>query len=252
MSTSAPPAQGAPTHRNRRLLNGLTLLVVLAIVVGLVIAYRIGIVRGRRESIAPSSMLLRPAVTVAPPPARVPDSNSTAAVVRSPAVANINVADPAVAAGVQDEQARLIRALTTENAALRRTGASRDAQRIQLETFAEDRRSLLRELATTRGETARYRDIVIDLEDNAMPALLDGPRAPDDLKLIVGVGPVLERMLHQLGVNSYRQIARWNERDIDEFDARLPEFPGRIRRDGWVTQARSLHLSKYGDAPPAR
>ena len=39
-------------------------------------------------------------------------------------------------------------------------------------------------------------------------------------------------MLHQLGVATYRQIARWSERDIDEFDARLPEFPGRIRRDG--------------------
>ena len=70
----------------------------------------------------------------------------------------------------------------------------------------------------------------------------------DDLKLIVGVGPVLERMLHQLGVTSYRDIARWSERDIDEFDARLAEFPGRIRRDGWVTQARELHQSKYGEA----
>jgi predicted flap endonuclease-1-like 5' DNA nuclease len=55
-------------------------------------------------------------------------------------------------------------------------------------------------------------------------------------------------MLHQLGVTSYRDIARWSERDIDEFDARLAEFPGRIRRDGWVTQARALHQSKYGEA----
>ena len=38
-------------------------------------------------------------------------------------------------------------------------------------------------------------------------------------------------MLYQLGITTYRQIARWNERDIDEFDAKLPEFPGRIRRD---------------------
>ena len=77
-----------------------------------------------------------------------------------------------------------------------------------------------------RAETARYRQIVVDLENNAPPPLLDGPGAPDDLKLIVGVGPVLERMLHQLGITTYRQIARWTERDIDEFDARLPEFPG--------------------------
>jgi predicted flap endonuclease-1-like 5' DNA nuclease len=57
-------------------------------------------------------------------------------------------------------------------------------------------------------------------------------------------------MLQQLGVTTYRQIARWTERDIDEFDAKLAEFPGRIRRDGWVTQARALHASKYG-APPS-
>jgi predicted flap endonuclease-1-like 5' DNA nuclease len=65
--------------------------------------------------------------------------------------------------------------------------------------------------------------------------------------MIVGIGPVLERMLYQLGVTTYRQIARWSERDIDDFDARLPEFPGRIRRDQWVTQARALHQSKYGE-----
>jgi predicted flap endonuclease-1-like 5' DNA nuclease len=79
-----------------------------------------------------------------------------------------------------------------------------------------------------------------------------GRDAPDDLKLIVGVGPVLERMLHQLGVTTFRQIAYWSERDIDQFDAKLPEFPGRIRRDTWVTQARELHQSKYGEALPMR
>jgi predicted flap endonuclease-1-like 5' DNA nuclease len=87
---------------------------------------------------------------------------------------------------------------------------------------------------------------VIDIENNAPPNLF-GPAAPDDLKLIVGVGPVLERMLHQLGVTRYRQIARWTERDIDDIDAHLPEFPGRIRRDTWVVQARALHQSKYGE-----
>ena len=94
--------------------------------------------------------------------------------------------------------------------------------------------------------------LCIDLEDNAPPPLLDGPNAPDDLKLIVGIGPVLERMLHQMGISTYRQIARWTDRDIDDVDARLPEFPGRVRRDAWVTQARALHQSKFGETlPPA-
>ena len=59
-------------------------------------------------------------------------------------------------------------------------------------------------------------------------------------------------MLQQLGITTYRQIARWSERDIDEFDAKLPEFPGRIRRDAWVTQARELHAEQVRRAAVAR
>ena len=123
------------------------------------------------------------------------------------------------------------------------------AEMTQLQAFAEERRALYRELADARADTARYRQIVVDIERNAPPPLLDAPGTPDDLKLIVGVGPVIERMLYQLGIGTFRQIARWSERDIDEIDARLPEFPGRIRRDAWVAQARALHASKYGSPP---
>lgn len=134
------------------------------------------------------------------------------------------------AAALDAERARILRSFEGEAARLR------DALR--------DRGS---DLARERAETLRYRQLVIDLENNAPPPLLDSPTTPDDLKMIVGVGPVLERMLYQLGIATYRQIARWTERDIDEIDARLPEFPGRIRRDAWVTQARALHQSKYGE-----
>ncbi len=133
-----------------------------------------------------------------------------------------------------------------------RDGEAEGAESWQMRELAEDRRRLLRTIADSRDETARYRQLLIDLENNAPPLLLDSPGAPDDLKLIVGIGAVLERMLQQLGVNSYRQIARWTDRDIDEFNARLPDFPGRIRRDAWVTQARALHQSKYGESLPSR
>ena len=88
-----------------------------------------------------------------------------------------------------------------------------------------DRERLAADLARAQAEAARYRQLVIDIENNA-PSPLMGPGAPDDLKLIVGVGPVLERMLHQLGVTTFRQIAYWSERDIDAIDAKLHEFPG--------------------------
>lgn len=153
--------------------------------------------------------------------------------------------------GAVAERARIIRSFETETAMLRRSLVTRDAMVVQLSDLAEDRRRSHGELAAARGETARYRQLVVDLENNAPPPFF-GAGAPDDLKLIVGVGPVLERMLQQLGITTYRQIARWTERDIDEFDAKLPEFPGRIRRDAWVTQSRALHASKYGAPPAAR
>ena len=144
------------------------------------------------------------------------------------------------------------RAGEADSARLRLEIANHAAERWQMRELAEDRRVLLRAIADSRDETARYRQLLIDLENNAPPLLLDSPGAPDDLKLIVGIGPVLERLLQQLGINSYRQIARWTDRDIDEFNARLADFPGRIRRDAWVTQARALHQSKYGERLPSR
>ena len=189
-----------------------------------------------------------------PTPAAAPASTPLPAPVAAPAIPPSG-ADPAPAtaplpspdAHHAPELARLVRSLEAESAALRQRLVDREAGLVQAAAFAEDRRRLFAALAQSRAETARYRQLVVDIENNAPPVLF-GTAAPDDLKLIVGVGPVLERMLHQLGVTRYRDIARWSERDIDEFDARLAEFPGRIRRDGWVTQARALHQSKYGEA----
>jgi predicted flap endonuclease-1-like 5' DNA nuclease len=183
-----------------------------------------------------------PAAATTPTAARAP-SPPESAVARSIADAD---------AGTIAERARLIRSGEAETAALRRTITGRDAELAQLRSFAAERRHLLDVLARAGGDTARYRQLVVDMENNAPSLLFDAPGSPDDLKLIVGIGPVLERMLHQLGVGSYRQIARWTDRDIDAFDTRLPEFPGRIRRDAWVVQARALHRSKYGETLPLR
>ena len=149
------------------------------------------------------------------------------------------------------ERARLIRSYEAEAARLRRAIAGSDAAISQLSDFADERRRLFNDVAAARAEVARYRKLVVDLENNAPPQFFVVD-APDDLKLIVGIGPVLERMLQMMGIATYRQIARWSDRDIDEFDAKLPEFPGRIRRDAGVTQARELHQSKYGEALPHR
>jgi predicted flap endonuclease-1-like 5' DNA nuclease len=223
-------------------VNGLTLLVAIAVAIGVFVAYRIGLRRGRRG--AEATHPLRAAVNYAPPPTPAPE------VLRGDV--DTVASDAEHTDAVASEKARLVRSLAAENDALRRAAMTGEALRTQLAEFAVDRRRLLREGAQGRADTARYRELVVDLENNALPPLLTGPNSFDDLKLIVGIGPVLERMLHRLGVATYRQIAHWSERDIDEIDAKLPEFPGRIRRDGWVTQARELHQSKYGETLPVR
>jgi large subunit ribosomal protein L21 len=61
----------------------------------------------------------------------------------------------------------------------------------------------------------------------------------DDLKKLSGVGPALEKKLHEAGVTSFAQIAAWGEAEIAEFDEKL-SFKGRIEREGWVDQAKEL------------
>ena len=147
------------------------------------------------------------------------------------------------------EKARIIRSRDSEAAMLRADLAERGPSESESAQDRNESERLLRELADSRAETARYRQLVIDIVNRAPPPILAGVGEPDDLKLIVGIGPVLERMLHGLGITQFRQIARWSERDASDFDAKLPEFPGRIQRDQWITQARELHQSKYGERP---
>jgi len=65
------------------------------------------------------------------------------------------------------------------------------------------------------------------------------PIKRDNLKLISGVGPVLEKKLNKQGVKTFAQIAVWKKADIDKFDEVL-DFKGRITREGWVKQAKQL------------
>jgi len=69
---------------------------------------------------------------------------------------------------------------------------------------------------------------------------LDGPDGePDDLKLISGVGPVISDRLNELGIYHFRQIAQFEQRDIDLVNDAI-SFPGRIERDEWIDQADNL------------
>lgn len=70
----------------------------------------------------------------------------------------------------------------------------------------------------------------------------------DDLKLINGIGPVLEGKLNAAGIRSYRQLATLTDADIDHLESDVIHFSGRIRREEWIDQARTLHGKKYGES----
>jgi predicted flap endonuclease-1-like 5' DNA nuclease len=65
----------------------------------------------------------------------------------------------------------------------------------------------------------------------------------DNLKLIKGIGEVLEVGLNKLGIYQFEQIASWDERKVEEINEQL-SFTGRIEREEWIEQAKKLHLGE--------
>jgi predicted flap endonuclease-1-like 5' DNA nuclease len=62
----------------------------------------------------------------------------------------------------------------------------------------------------------------------------------DDLQMIKGVGPAIEKTLNEMGIFNFQQIADLSEYDIDRVARRLKGFHSRIHREDWIGQARML------------
>ncbi|GAA4463321.1 hypothetical protein GCM10023189_41190 [Nibrella saemangeumensis] len=96
------------------------------------------------------------------------------------------------------------------------------------------------EAAVLARITSRSPELNFDRIGRATPA------EADDLKDIVGIGPLLERKLHSLGIYTYRQIANFTKEDMAKVNEIIEFFPGRIERDNWVGQAKLIFERKYG------
>lgn len=62
----------------------------------------------------------------------------------------------------------------------------------------------------------------------------------DDLTMIHGVGPFIEKKLNHLGIYTFDQISGFNVETINKVTDAIEFFPGRIERDNWVDQAKDL------------
>ena len=74
------------------------------------------------------------------------------------------------------------------------------------------------------------------------PETLSAPRGgrADDLKVIEGIGPALEKLVNSLGFYHYDQIAGWSAEEIAWVDSHMKTFRGRITRDKWQAQAKII------------
>ena len=61
----------------------------------------------------------------------------------------------------------------------------------------------------------------------------------DDLTRLSGVGPAMLKKLNAAGITSFTQIAAWTSDNISKVDESL-SLKGRIEREGWVEQSKSL------------
>ena len=96
--------------------------------------------------------------------------------------------------------------------------------------------------AQSKGKPMATDDPAIAEVTAAKPQGLAAARGgvADNLQVIEGIGPVLEKLCHELGFFHFDQIAGWTEADISWMDQNLKGFRGRVTRDKWVSQARII------------
>lgn len=88
--------------------------------------------------------------------------------------------------------------------------------------------------ALPKGASAKDKANAVGKKPRGLPKARAG--GADDLKLIKGVGNVIEGKLNAEGIWHFDQISRWGRPEIQWFDAFL-SFKGRIDRDEWIKQA---------------
>ncbi len=81
-------------------------------------------------------------------------------------------------------------------------------------------------------------------QTNVKP-LFDAPSGDkDNLKIIKGIGVVMEGTLNDLGITTFKQLAGFDAADIrkvmDALDESNSGFGDRIERDAWVAQAKEI------------
>ncbi|MGY4309824.1 putative flap endonuclease-1-like 5' DNA nuclease [Bradyrhizobium sp. USDA 4369] len=119
--------------------------------------------------------------------------------------------------------------------------AKAEADRLAAEAAAKaeaDRLAAEAEADQLAADVAASAPITVTADDRP-PALPAPDGTADDLKLIKGIGPKNERILNEIGVHHFSQIAAWSPGQASWVGDHMA-FPGRIEREHWIAQAKLL------------
>ena len=86
------------------------------------------------------------------------------------------------------------------------------------------------------GENLKKQDVTLDFDSFGKSSEAE----KDDLKLISGIGPFIEKKLNGIGIYTFNQISKFTSKDIEDVTTLIEFFPGRIERDNWTKQSKDL------------
>lgn len=178
-----------------------------------------------------------PAPAAATPAAKAPEptaagrknvtTEETAPALKSPSPEKVSTATAEAERKAANQAAK---ADGTPNKAMRETATGAESPAGKIDAGKTD----------TKARRAPAPATAISPSQDGGAKLFEAPAgAPDDLKLISGVGPVLEGKLNAIGITTWAQVATLKAADIAKLEDHLA-FPGRVARDEWIKQAKAL------------
>ncbi len=97
---------------------------------------------------------------------------------------------------------------------------------------------------TKTKEVETVADVDVDANTSSLLSSLGSfdatSQTADDLKLISGVGPKLEKTLNTIGIYTFDQVSKMTNKEYDLLDSLMDSFQGRAKRDDWAGQAKKL------------
>ncbi len=232
-----------------RVLGSMFMAFIVALLAGIVLFIGFGTPAGPA---VPSQAGTVPVAPSAPAPAAAaPDATETEADTEAERLEAERAAEAIAARRQAEEDAAAARKRAEEEeAAAAKRSAEEQAAREKAEAeakAAEEAEAARKAAEAAAAEAASTPDYDGDgvhegTEEGIRPAGLDAPREgkADDLKLIKGIGPKMEKLCNSMGFWHFDQVAAWTDDEVAWVDANLEGFKGRVTRDAWVAQAKVL------------